>query len=254
MKFKLLLLALGFSLFSASSYANIKNIKDAKSLPDKTIVMVSGKIIKMVDKDEFIIQDSSGQIQIEIDKETLTFKDISGSFETNGQGAVDFYNKYPSLVGATVVAQGILDNEMLETTKIDVTNIRIDSAPIADAFSLAVKGDFSKTQSIATAKSLKNKDYVLLYGTVAKISGDDDFILRDASGDTIKVDLEFRSKGEEIAFANEHFPSLTNSRILIEGFLDKEFMDKIKIDAVRVKILEKGSNDTFSGIPNQSAR
>lgn len=241
MKLHSLFLALFFSVFSLSSYANTQTdtIKIAKSKRDKASTIITGTIIKAIDKDDFILQDSTGEILIEVDLLTE-------------QERVAFFKKYPNLIGAVVAIEGILDKEILETTKVDVKRIEVISVGKFDPFMMALNDDFSQVQSIRTAKSLSHKSQVLLHGVVIQLLDDDEFILRDNQNNDIKVELDFHSKGEEIAFRNQYGTNLVGSTVLVQGFLDKEFMEKVKVDANRIQIITRSATDPFADVVNKA--
>ena len=76
-------------------------------------VIIEGKIIKQIDKDEFILQDSTGNIQIELDDDILKLQNIN----------------FPPL-NSSVKIMGIVDKELLESTTVEVTQIKFLTTPV----------------------------------------------------------------------------------------------------------------------------
>ncbi len=76
-------------------------------------VIIEGKIIKQIDKDEFILQDSTGNIQIELDDDILKLQNIN----------------FPPL-NSSVKIMGIVDKELLESTTVEVTQIKFLNTPV----------------------------------------------------------------------------------------------------------------------------
>jgi hypothetical protein len=60
------------------------------------------------------------------------------------QEKATFFQKYPNLIGASVVIEGFLDKEMLERGKIEVKRIEVLSISNNYAFSDSVKKTKSK--------------------------------------------------------------------------------------------------------------
>lgn len=128
MNFNSLLLILVFGLFSLTTYANAftqDTIATARSKADKAHVILTANVIRALDRDEFIIKDATGEIEIEID------------FSTDREEYA-FFQQYPNLVGAQIVIEGFLDKEFMDRTKIDVTRVEVISASGHDPFSEVV--------------------------------------------------------------------------------------------------------------------
>ncbi len=76
-------------------------------------VIVEGQITKQIDSDEYILTDTTGSIQIELDDDLLRLQNIT----------------FPPL-NSKVKIMGIVDKELLESTTIEVTQIKFLTTPI----------------------------------------------------------------------------------------------------------------------------
>jgi uncharacterized protein YdeI (BOF family) len=236
------LLILVFSLFSLNSYAN--NIQSdtvvvAESKFHNSNTVLAGIITKVINKDEFILKDHTGEIKIRID------------LLSNAEKSA-FFKKYPNLVGANVVVEGNLDKKIVDETKVSVKKIELVYPNTVDSFSSVINGDLSHVKNIKFAKSLEHQSQIILYGVVVQILGDYEFLLRDNEGSDIKITLDFPVKDDEVIFMKEYGTQLKGSTVVLEGFLDKEFVQKIKVNVNRIQIITRFANDPFADTVNKA--
>ena len=67
----------------------IKNVKDAQNAKDDAPIMIEGKILKQVGKNDFIFQDATGQIQIDVSKKAWQGQEITPNDNIVIYGKVD---------------------------------------------------------------------------------------------------------------------------------------------------------------------
>ena len=67
----------------------VSKAADANTWKDDQYIILQGNIIKQVGKDDFIFKDTSGEIQVEIDRKAWRGQDISPSDEVKLYGEVD---------------------------------------------------------------------------------------------------------------------------------------------------------------------
>ncbi len=240
MKLCILYLTLILGFVSTISYANSSTdtVKSIKLKSDKEPIILSGTIIKSLGNKEFIIEDKTGKIKIELNFET----DIEND---------DFFSKYPYLVGAIVVIEATTDKELLKQTTLEVTRIEVITAPSLDPFINAINGDFSEVLTIKAAKKLNNKDQVILSGTVLKMSNNHTLLLKDDEGSEIVVEINFKVHNARDSFLKEN-PDIVDSHIILQGFLDKPFLEKVSIKANRIHVLNTPSEDPFVDAVNKA--
>ncbi|MGQ0287426.1 NirD/YgiW/YdeI family stress tolerance protein [Pasteurellaceae bacterium 22721_9_1] len=95
-------MALGFAALSASSFAHkhdngcfvnnnqpVSTVAQAKTLDDDQLVVLQGKIVKQIGKEDFLFRDASGEIAVEIDKELWKGEQITPNDEVKFYGEVD---------------------------------------------------------------------------------------------------------------------------------------------------------------------
>lgn len=80
----------------------VKSVKDIPAAKDKAFVMMEGKIVKQVGKDDFLFRDASGEIEIEVSRRAWFGQTVTPN--------------------DTVEIRGILDKEW-EKTEIEVKQI-----------------------------------------------------------------------------------------------------------------------------------
>lgn len=96
------------NFFASDQKPNIVSVKEALSAKDDTAVVLKGSIIERLDDDDFMFQDASGKVRIEIEKEILfnmSDANISPADE--------------------LIIEGKLDKEILGKSKIEVYNLYI---------------------------------------------------------------------------------------------------------------------------------
>lgn len=79
------------------------SVAKAKSTADKSVVTLQGKIVKQVDEDEYIFTDGTAEMKVEIDQHIWRGVDV------NSQN--------------TLRITGIIDNDVMEKTTLDVTEV-----------------------------------------------------------------------------------------------------------------------------------
>lgn len=75
--------------FSDTAQPKIISVQAALKAADDTPVALRGKIIRQLDKDEFIFRDASGEIKIEVENEAWNGQNITPNDEITIQGKVD---------------------------------------------------------------------------------------------------------------------------------------------------------------------
>ena len=67
----------------------MKTVAAALKASDDTPVIIEGKIVKQIDKDEFIFRDSTGEIEIDVSKRAWNGQTISPADTIQIRGKVD---------------------------------------------------------------------------------------------------------------------------------------------------------------------
>lgn len=67
----------------------VKTVKDALAANDDTPVTLEGYIVKQIDKDEFIFKDTTGEIQIDVNKRAWKGQTITPQDKIEIRGKVD---------------------------------------------------------------------------------------------------------------------------------------------------------------------
>lgn len=66
-----------------------KSVKDALNAADNTLVVIEGKIVKQVGKDDFIFQDATGEMEIEVSRKAWNGQTITPQDTVEIRGKVD---------------------------------------------------------------------------------------------------------------------------------------------------------------------
>lgn len=67
----------------------VKSVKDIANAADDSFVMIEGKITKQVGKNDFIFQDATGEIEVEVSKRAWQGQSISPTDTVEIRGKVD---------------------------------------------------------------------------------------------------------------------------------------------------------------------
>ncbi|KMK51043.1 hypothetical protein RO21_08320 [[Actinobacillus] muris] len=66
-----------------------KSVKDALNAADNSLVIIEGKIVKQVGKDDFIFQDATGEMEIEVSRKAWNGQTITPQDTVEIRGKVD---------------------------------------------------------------------------------------------------------------------------------------------------------------------
>lgn len=233
MKLKILIFAVFSLLLSISSYANYSQdtIKSVKSKSKKFHTILSGTIIDATGSNEFILEDKTGKIKINIA--------LRSEEDQN-----EFFDKYPYLVGSIVVIEGNINKERLKNPEIDVNRIEVITAPAYDPFIDAISGDSSVIKDIKSAKKLNDSQHLIVSGIVIEMIESDKFLLKDKDENTIIVKIILPTSEKKNEFLNQ-YQNLVGYSVIVGGFLNKEFLENTSIDANRIHILDIPIEDPF---------
>lgn len=67
----------------------VKSVKDIQAASDKSFVMIEGKITKQVGKKDFIFQDATGEVEIEVSRRAWQGQTISPNDTVEIRGKID---------------------------------------------------------------------------------------------------------------------------------------------------------------------
>lgn len=84
--------AQGDQVIIAAAAQNMVTVAQAKQLPDKTAVTLSGVIVRKTQKDRFELKDSSGKIGIQVDANLSKSMRLTAGDKVKVIGAVDTHN------------------------------------------------------------------------------------------------------------------------------------------------------------------
>lgn len=67
----------------------VKNVKDIQTAKDKAFVMIEGKIIKQIGKKDYLFQDATGEVEIEVSRKAWGGQTITPNDKIEIRGLVD---------------------------------------------------------------------------------------------------------------------------------------------------------------------
>jgi uncharacterized protein (TIGR00156 family) len=88
-------------------------------------------------------------------------------------------------------------------------------------------------------KQAKNKEQVVLVGNIISQTDDDEFILKDISGE-VQIDIN------DQLMASLSSKKLIGAKVAVVGSVDKEILDLTEVNVFQIRLLEEGKKDLLS--------
>lgn len=171
---------------------------------DDDIVVITGKVVRQVKEDEFLVRDNTGQVLVDVERE----------------------RHFGVAIGQTITLRGKVDWEPFSAKEVKAIDVQVLENPSQQGTNPAARADVVSIQTVNTRS--KDGEIVTVAGRIVRRVDSDEFMLRDESGE-IKVDADFKR------FHN--MPLSVGQSIIVTGEVDLHWLDSGKdIEAQSIQI------------------